>query len=95
MESKRTKGEWIYTIWDNDTFGSMIEISSPSEIIKVTEIPYLEEPAKANAEYICKAVNNYDDLVEALDICYRSLMTYGRHPLIDKPISELLKKLKP
>lgn len=34
----------------------------------------------------------YNDAIEALKVCYRSLCTYGSHPIIEKHVNNVLSK---
>lgn len=48
------------------------------------------EEYKANAKLIAAA----PELLEALEVCYKSLCTYGRHPIIDKQVENVFRKLQ-
>lgn len=51
-------------------------------------------------EGFCEIVNNKADkiislnseLLEALDICYKSLCTYGEHPIIENQVNKVFEK---
>jgi hypothetical protein len=36
--------------------------------------------------------NDFDGLLEALKVCYKSLCTYGNHPIIEKQVNQAIKK---
>ena len=57
VKTERTKGEWIVT----ESLSGDIYIGS--ENISIAKV--WSPTAKADAEYICRAVNNYDRLVSA------------------------------
>ena len=35
-----------------------------------------------------------NEIIEALKVCYRSLCTYGSHPIIEKQVETVLKNIK-
>jgi hypothetical protein len=68
-----------------------------------------KEQVKANAALIADAgttanlcgllpselLKQRDELREALEICYKSLATYGLHPLIDERVKSILQSTRP
>jgi hypothetical protein len=67
MEAQRTQGDWDYTV--NSSSISIYSEKHDCDLatISLTHKGYENDEAEANAEFICKAVNSHDALVEALD----------------------------
>lgn len=63
--SERTKGKWKTDKWDIVDENGLIIADCDVDEESYSTVPY--EDKFANAEFICKAVNLHDDLVESLE----------------------------
>lgn len=91
METKHTKGEWTPIILDlADCKDVVIGLEESNKVLCRVHLysSKITEEDLANAKLIASA----PDLLEALEVCYASLCTYGRHPLIEKQVNEAIKK---
>lgn len=93
-EVQRTAGEWTYKeergreyrIWDEDGFW-IAHVFSKNQSEE-------QDPSKANAEFICKAVNNHDKLVAMLEKVWSDAANIPEMKKIVSEIDGLLNNLK-
>jgi phosphoenolpyruvate carboxylase len=92
MESKHTKGEWEVKTYPTVGYPYFIKSEYTSAHIALIGLPYEgetpDEEAEANARLIAAA----PELLEALKVCYKSLCTYGSHPIIEKQVEAAIQK---
>ena len=82
-EFKGTKGEWSIS---KNEFGQFEVESEHSLICEPNGLTYKTQ--RANSKLIAAA----PDLLEALQVCYKSLCTYGNHPIIEKQVEQAINK---
>ena len=80
-----TKGNWEFYKKEH---WCEIQIKEPLKSICAININVEEHIA--NGKLIAVA----PELLEALKMCYASLHTYGSHPIIEKQVENVLRKLK-
>ena len=85
MKTKHTPGPWEACIYSGP-FDQPLILSSDGAIGRLHGME--DRQHEANAKLIAAA----PDLLEALEVCYASLCTYGRHPLIEKQVESAIKK---
>ena len=77
----RTEGKWYHDPEDNsycdphlkDCYGGTIRDQKQGLVLATIISDYGKAEAEANAQFICKAVNNHEALVEALAECAHEL----------------------
>ncbi len=80
---KHTKGDWV-------SLGYRVDVDVADGLSGICEMSDWmgEDEMKANAALISAA----PDLLEALKICYASLCTYGKHPIISMQVENAIAK---
>lgn len=86
---KHTKGDWKI----KKINGRFLKVESNGIIISELESIMLPMyPTPEGMEANAKLISAAPELLEALQVCYRSLLTYGSHPIIEKQVEKALKK---
>ena len=80
-----TKGNWEFHQKDH---WCEIQIKEPLKSICAININVEEHIANGKLMAVAP------ELLEALKTCYASLCTYGSHPIIEKQVENVLRKLK-
>lgn len=98
MKTKHTPGPWNVVCIEGLTDWAFLGVGSEMSTKAVCHINFeaimengvvkIPDECKANAKLIAAA----PELLEALEVCYASLCTYGRHPLIEKQVKSAIKK---
>lgn len=85
MRTEHTPGPWEAVTYDG-AFDQPLIKSGHGTIGRLHGME--DRQHEANAKLIAAA----PELLEALQVCYASLCTYGRHPLIEKQVESAIKK---
>lgn len=75
-----TKGKWT-------KFNDRIEVQGQFHDTVICRLERIKEK-DANQSLISAS----PDLLEALKVCYKSLCTYGSHPIIEKQVENAIRK---